>query len=520
MQPTTITPGMRRSAALQRSVATGAAARSLRNISRRDSVYRFTARVLAALTLCAVLHTDVIAQGTCRAASAGSSEPTAVMERAIGVLGLDGVDDHVRESTTRDIATLDYQSDRPYPPYFSSVSDGRLQVGWKSGLLRMEQGGGQFALLSDSSRQVVVSARGAQLVPTRTPNLIDNRAMDPWTVLSDWRYARDVRAGGDCKYRDFWRTVVVRGKDNSEQRLFLDPKTGFPVKLERREVHPLYGDVLAEYLWSIWTPVAGTRALAPQFSFRLVDGEVAQQRIVSRPVFAADSTALRFPAEVAAMVNLPPLVPDTVRVGPTTFLLRTASYTNVVSLQADTVWILDAQTNEQRARQDSLWIGRLFPGRHALALVVTDLAFPHIAGVRYWVANGALVVSHPNSEAFLRRVVQRRWTLEPDLLARQRRPAFAFRPVSGGIAIGAGAVRVVPIDGIGSEGALMVYLPRERFLYASDYVQGGGPTSFTAVYAREVVAAARRAGLMPERFAAMHTPLTAWDQLPRFGAEP
>ena len=53
-----------------------------------------------------------------------------------------------------------------------------------------------------------------------------------------------------------------------------------------------------------------------------------------------------------------------------------------------------------------------------MELVVTDLAWPHISGVRYWVALGTPVVSHRASREFLQKVVDHKWTLEPDLLER------------------------------------------------------------------------------------------------------
>jgi hypothetical protein len=77
-----------------------------------------------------------------------------------------------------------------------------------------------------------------------------------------------------------------------------------------------------------------------------------------------------------------------------------------------------------------VWIGKLFPGPHPVAVVVTDLAWPHVAGVRYWVGAGATVISHRASEPFLREVVERRWTLAPDLRERRRAGTpFRFRSV-------------------------------------------------------------------------------------------
>jgi hypothetical protein len=56
----------------------------------------------------------------------------------------------------------------------------------------------------------------------------------------------------------------------------------------------------------------------------------------------------------------------------------------------------------------------------------------------------------------------------------------------------------------------MAYLPREKFLWASDYVQ---TTSEPSLYANEVLRAAERAGIKPERVAAEHIPLTDWTKV-------
>jgi hypothetical protein len=66
---------------------------------------------------------------------------------------------------------------------------------------------------------------------------------------------------------------------------------------------------------------------------------------------------------------------------------------------------------------------------------------------------------------------------------------------------------LIPIDGIGSEIALMAYLPAEKFLWASDFIQTLDEPS---LYANEVLLAAKRAGIDPERVAAEHLQLSDW----------
>jgi hypothetical protein len=447
------------------------------------------------------------------------------MERAIGALGLSTVGTGVRTAVVTDVLNMAYQSDRMYPPYLWTSREMRLAMDWGRGAHRAEQGTAPntVAFVSDSARRAVVSPRGAMLLPPRQPLLLDERAMDPWVVLADWRRAPGVRVVEECMYRDYWRIVLGRTTPDGAERLYVDPKTGVPTKLERREQHYLWGDVNAEYLWSIWTPVKGSRALAPQFAYRLVDGETDEQRVLSKYAIVAPDSAgtLTIPADATPAPTPPAANPDTVRVTASTFLLVTRAYTNVVSLQRDTVFILDAQTSADRAQRDSVWIGKLFPGRHPIVLVVTDLAWPHIAGVRYWAGLGATVVSHPASRAFLERVLSRKWTLQPDLLEQRRaKVRFRFQPVNGSLSLAGGAIQLRPIDGAGSEGAIMAFFPGDRFLYAGDYIQGGGPDSFSATYARDVAAAVSRAGFTPERFAAMHLPLSDWSSLPRFTGPP
>lgn len=464
-----------------------------------------------------------LASQPCRPTTA--SDARAAVERAIGAIGLSSVGDGVRTSIATEVQYMAYQSDRMYPPYLWTSRELRLAMDWRRGLHRAEQGTppNTVAFVSDSSRRAATSPRGAMLMPRRQPPLVDERAMDPWAVLADWREASDVRVVEECLYREYWRTVLGRSTPEGAERLFLDPKTGIPIKLERRESHYLWGSVNAEYLWSIWSPVKGSRAIAPQFAFRLADGETEEQRVMLRyAVVARDSAgALTIPPDATPAPIPASTTPDTVRVSPTTFLLVTRAFTNVVSLQRDTVFIFDAQTSAERAQRDSVWIGKLFPGQHPVVLVVTDLAWPHIAGVRYWVAQGATIVSHSESRAFLQRVLDRTWTAQPDELEQRRASMrFTFRPVTASLALAGGDIQLRPIDGVGSEGALMAYLPNERFLYAGDYIQGGGPESFTAIYARDVAEAVRRAGFQPERFAAMHMPLSAWSSLARLVLPP
>jgi hypothetical protein len=172
---------------------------------------------------------------------------------------------------------------------------------------------------------------------------------------------------------------------------------------------------------------------------------------------------------------------------------------------------MDATQGEERARQDSVWIGKLFPGHHAVAVVVTDLAWPHIAGVRFWVASGATIISHRTSKPLLEQVVNRRWTLAPDRLERVRASRhFALRMVDDSMSLAGGKIALYAINGIGSEGAVMAFLRDPAVLWASDYFQN--PTQ-PALYTSEVVRAVERAGITPKQAVAQHVAPTPWEKV-------
>jgi hypothetical protein len=200
-----------------------------------------------------------------------------------------------------------------------------------------------------------------------------------------------------------------------------------------------------------------------------------------------------------------------VPVGPKTYLLSNPGYTEAVTEIDSDIFLFDVTQGEERAKKDAAAIAKLFPGPHHVTVVVTDLAWPHVAGVRYWVVNGATIIAHKAAQQFLQSVVDRHWTLAPDLLEQRRKIArLKFVGVDTSYSLAGGAVSVHPIDGIGNEVALMGYLVADHFLWASDYIQ---TASEPTLYTSEVWRAVQRVGLHPERTAAEHLPLTPWSKI-------
>ncbi|HEV2643153.1 MAG TPA: hypothetical protein VGT98_10615, partial [Candidatus Elarobacter sp.] len=439
----------------------------------------------------------------------------ALVARAIDAMGLEHVPAPILHYAFSDAISQNYQSDRTYPPYLKFNYAGHIWLDTRSGTQHVDEKmmgagneGPQFTLLYDERASFALRDTMTRPFPQGHAVSLRSRPLDATSTMLDWQRAADVRVVARCEYRDYPRVVVERTTRAGDERLYLDPRTGLPVKIDRYEQEALHGDRHVEYVYSNWQQTGVV--LLPTATFRMVDGQPEIERTIGQLAFTQRDSAPRMilPDTTPMPVKAPAWpAPDTVRVSDQAFLLVNRAYTNLVTLQRDTVFVLDAQLGEERARQDSAWIAKLFPGRHPVALIVTDLAWPHISGVRFWVARGATVFSHAASREFLTAVVDRRWTT-PDALERtQPRTSLKFVSVSDSLALGGGAVRLYAIDGIGSEGAIMAYLPTDEFLYAGDYVQ---PAASQALYASDVQRAARRVGIAPRRVAAMHLPLSPW----------
>jgi len=473
------------------------------------------------VVLAPVIAMPSLAQQSRGLADLTPRDPTAVLARAQEVMRFHDTGKSVIHYRAVAAAEQNYQSDRTYPPFFSAMEVKEAWFDPHTGVERISTqttfpGGGPSPaqiVLTDATRAFGSANEQLKILPATSMN---SRWLNPWTVVCDWASAGDARILRPELYRDYVRIVLERTTPTGKQRLFLDPKSGFPVKLDLEEKHYLWGQRHIEYVYTNWTLAGGV--MVPGSSFRLADGKIETSETTGDVELVTQSAAPSMslpdqPKEASDLLPrfLQPIDPQTTQIGTNTYLLTNPGYTEAVTRVGDEVFLFDSTQGEERAQKDAQAIARLFPGYKKLTLVVTDLAWPHVAGVRYWVANGAIVISHRAAREFLQSVVDRRWTLAPDLLEQRRTTArLRFVGVDAAYKLAGGVISLHPIDGIGSEVALMAYLGPDRVLWASDYIQSvDQPTS----YASEVWQSARRDGLHPERTVAEHLPLTPWTKI-------
>jgi hypothetical protein len=203
------------------------------------------------------------------------SNVQALLQRARDVMGgteAAGMLVHYHASAS---LTQNYQSDRMYPPFLDFFQE---QESWFNPQTAVERTTVQSSfllakpqssvVLTDAQRAFSLGENGLQVSPRY---VMRPRYLNPWLVIADWIDAGGVRAGGIESYRDCPRTVLERQAPEGLQRLFLDPKSGFPVKLELTERHYLWGQRRLEYVYTTWVSAKGIAL--PGASYLLADGE-------------------------------------------------------------------------------------------------------------------------------------------------------------------------------------------------------------------------------------------------------
>jgi hypothetical protein len=109
-------------------------------------------------------------------------------------------------------------------------------------------------------------------------------------------------------------------------------------------------------------------------------------------------------------------------------------------------------------------------------------------------------------------MVDRKWTLHPDVLERARASArFHLRLVDDSLRLGGGAVVLHAMKNETTEGALAAWIPADRYLWAGDYVQPDA----SSPYYYDVVKTVRSLGIRPDKVGAQHIKLTDWSDIDR-----
>jgi hypothetical protein len=183
--------------------------------------------------------------------------------------------------------------------------------------------------------------------------------------------------------------------------------------------------------------------------------------------------------------------------------------------QNDGIIILEAPISSAYSARVIAEAHRRFPAQPIKAVITTSDSWPHLAGIREYVAQGIPIYALNLNQPILERVIRMPYTHRQDSLERApRKPIFHF--VRGKAVLGSGANRleIYPIRGETSERQIAVYFPEHRLLYGSDpFQQREDGSYFYPQTVTELMDVVSREHLVVEQFFMMHIGPTPWADL-------
>jgi hypothetical protein len=356
--------------------------------------------------------------------------------------------------------------------------------------------------------------------------------LGPERILLTALAAPDLRLDPDTVLQSVPQRVVVFTWKASPVRLFLNRYTSLPTAVEWKSAYPsdtfwsAWGDVTTRVYYSLWWLYPGGIHYPRQWdTFRnnLPDRVLTISDLTLNPQLPADEFAISddaragFAKRSTVTVDDRPLgLPNqpTVELAKDVVHIPGAWNTTLVK-QSDGIVVIEAPISSGYSAKVIAEAERRWPGIPIKAAISTSDSWPHIAGVREYIARGIPVYALDLNLPILQRLVSAPRTMFPDLLANSPRlPDFHVVAEKTVLGDGPNRLELCPIRGETSERQMMVYFPAHRLLYGSDpFQKDQSGMYFYPQTVWELKHAVDREKLQVDTFFMMHMGPTPWGDL-------
>jgi hypothetical protein len=429
------------------------------------------------------------------------------------------------------------QSERPEGPFvvrYLSTIEQRDVAGLRSRIEVQErfidapEWTGNDAVIVDGD--AAATLKNARMVPARRQVYDEGRErleLAPERLLFTALDATDLARAPDVKVQGVPQRVVSFRWRSYRARLLLNAYDLIPTSLELKGVDSfsMWGDVTRTTYFSLWTIVAGgvryplqtdrewngvTRASAT--IVKLTVNPPLEEAFFGIP----DDVKKAFAAAPATGFAAAKFDPEKRREILDPGIVQYFGAWNVAFVQQpDGLVIIEAPISSAYSVQVLEEAAGRYPGVRVKALVTTSDAWPHLGGVREYVARGIPIYALDLNQPILERLLKADYSSMPDALAKTpRAPHFTW--VSNRTVIGSGERRIelYPARGENGERMMFAYFPARRLLYTSDDIQYVRPGEFfMPEYLAEVRDAVAREHLQVDRVFGMHIGSLTWSEI-------
>lgn len=358
-------------------------------------------------------------------------------------------------------------------------------------------------------------------------------ALAPEQVFFKALEAEDLRLDKDVQMQNVSQKVLKFSWNKIPVTIYLNAGTNLPTAVETLNSSPydyfwgVWGDYSERTFYTYWTLEEGgiryphqwdaERNNTPYSSFTVTKLQL-NAPVEEKDFSISDDIRQKFAAQPKTeKINEIPLgVPNRPAREIAPDVIKLPGRWDVAFVkQTDGVVIIEAPISSGYSAKVLEEAKRRFPDTKVKAVITTSDAFPHLGGVREYVAQGIPIYGLDLNRPILQRLIAAPYTFEPDMLQKKPRKAN-FKFVFGKTILGEGSNRLelYPIRTETGERMMMVYFPEHKLLYASDLVQKSlNGSFFMPQYLSEVMEATKREKIVVANVFAIHTDLTAWDEL-------
>lgn len=380
-----------------------------------------------------------------------------------------------------------------------------------------------------ADRNAVVFTRGGERTPGPASELASTGeflTLDPLRILLHAAAAPDLHVEPDVEMHGVRHHVLAWEWNGKPLRVLINANSGLPDEIEWTRAYPysfylsVWGDIENRLSFDVWMLEPGglryprlwslerNGQLAWQISITSVALDPEGATVAAIPAAERDA----FLARKRPVSDLPLGIAGQAEATPAEGIVAIPGYWNVGFVkQDDGVVILDAPIGSQYSANVLDEAARRFPDQPVKAVVTTSDAWPHIGGLREYVARGIPVYALDINQGILQRLVKARYESHPDTLQREPRKA-RWHWIGTRTTLGQGDNRMelIPVRGQAGERQMFVYFPQHRLLYTSDLMQprSGDRGWFTEAFAAEAKSVVEREQLdVAQNFGMHYLPL-------------
>ncbi|GEM_PF-301207 len=386
-------------------------------------------------------------------------------------------------------------------------------------------------VVADGAVAQVADGKYSPASYSRLQDADEDFAFGPLRVLSTALAARDLRAQPDVQLHGYTHHVVAFTWHGHPVRLYLNGYTDLPEVVEWTSPYPynvfwnVWGDVTTRIGYGMWTLEPDGLRYPRQWTIErngLPDSDVSLTSLTINPPIEPGELAIPDDARKASLARkrtiaeVPLGIPGNpaAEIEPGVAHIPGAWNVNLVR-QRDGIVVIEGPISSEYSIKVIDEARKRFPGLPVKAVITTSDSWPHIGGMREYVARGIPIYAVDLDKPVLGRLFDAPHTFLPDDLQKHPR-APEWRLVSDRTALGDGANRLelIPYRTETGERQMLVYFPHYKLLYTSDlFAPDSKDTWFTPEYLLELRHAVTREHLAVDNVFGMHYDVTPYQTL-------